>query len=244
MNKNGKHTRHMRRVPLFSVSIVLLLAVILTFGVFLSAKYISARKNDTVATARPFYFESNYLAETNTTYTLKEGVDTISFELYNYADDLRYSEVDIAGTVTLSGPKEETKEITLGKGSKDTETVSFSGLAAGSYTVTAVASPYYKKLEATFVVRDVDDSITYSVNDNAGSPFLKVEVTNGHYDGKINITWPSGVRPDNTDELLTSATGTSCQVDMKAYSSYTFLFFKDDPSAVYDSTNISVTKAS
>lgn len=247
MNREIKYIRRRRsrrRTPVFSALLVLFLAVAVSFSAFLSAKYITARKSDTAVRALPFYFESNYLTEGGATYTLQEGVRTISFELYNFADALRYSEVDISATVSLSkgAYTHQTKTVTLTKNTRDTETVSFTDLGEGTYTVTATTGPYSKTLEATFVVTAADNGIDYTVSDSSGSPFLKLEVTSANYDGPVNISWPSGVRPDNTDPLLETASGTSCTVNVTAYSSYTFLFFKDNPTAYYDSDDIKAAK--
>ena len=246
MKQKGKHSSHKRQLPLFAVSMILLMITAVSFSAFIAAKYVSARKNDAVAEAQAFYFESDYLKEGGTSYTLREDIDAIVFELYNYADELRYSDVDIVSDVTLKKGTEtiEQREITLEKGEIDKEEVTFGPLAAGTYTVTAVTSPYSKVLKATFEIRTAESGVSYSVSDSSGSPFLKVEVTSGHYDGKVDITWPAGVRPDNTDPHLQSATGSGCQVDMTAYSSYTFLFFKDNPIAFYDRESIQVTEVS
>jgi len=246
VKRKGIHLKRRRRPSLFSVCMCLMLAVVVSFCAFISAKYLFARKSDTTAAALPFYFESDYLASEWMTYTLQEGVDTIEVELYNYADELRYSEVDIVSTVTLKSGTDTigTREISLKAGERSSQSVHFEDLAPGTYTVTAASSPYYKSLVANFVIRAVDDGLHYTVSDNKGSPFLKVEVTSGHYAGPISITWPAGVRPDNTDPLLLEAGGNRCEVAMEAYSSYTFMFFKDDPSAIYDSSVIIAEKIS
>lgn len=225
---------------------ILLLAVVLLFNGYTLAKYmIEDERKDPIA-AKSFYFESDMLAPASETaqYTLKAGVDEISFELMNYPDELRSSDVDISYKVTLSrdGTEKETKEGTITKEGRKAA-ISFSNLEAGTYVVEASAtSPYTKTLVGKFTIVDTDYELSYDVSDGANSPTLIVKVATVDYSGDVVLSWPEGVLPDNTDELLKSATGNSHTVRMESQSEYTFRFFKTNPANVYNNEQITAVK--
>lgn len=249
-----RNTDHKKRVRLALTGgvLVVVLMVILVVRVFVGnglwAKYLYEEEQESLYIAENFYFESDYLVEptggVDGHYKVKEGVDEISVTLCNYADELRNSEVDIDYTVTLNRTEgvAKTEKGTLVKNQKSEAVITFSDLSAGTYTVTASSTPYGKTLQATFEVRDAVSELHYSVNDSKGSPFLEVVVTNMDYEGDVFISLPAGVRPDNTDPLMEAAKENSCTVKMESYSSYTFLFFKDDPSQVYSASDITLSK--
>lgn len=217
------------------VIVVSLLAALLAGMVV--AKYVMETKREQLLAAKSFYLESDLLSsETNPQYTLQAGVDTIKFHLMNYPDDLRFSEVDIKCTATLTGTADGesvSKEVDLKKNEKSIKPVTFDNLKPGDYTVTVTSSPYSLTLQGRFTVVGLDTDVAFSVSDNAQSPRLLVTVTTTDYEGNIIIEWPEGVLPDNNDPLLESATGNSYKVRMEKNSEYIFQFFKTDPNQVY-----------
>ena len=85
-----------------------------------------------------------------------------------------------------------------------------------------------------------DVSFRYSVSDAAGSPVLYLTVTAEDFAGPVNIGWPAGILPDNTDARLTGASGNGCRVTLKQDSEYIFPFFKSNPAAVYSDSDFTV----
>lgn len=229
----------------FLVASILLIVLAFAVSMFalVWAKYISREKKDTVVAAKAFYFESDLLTEKGATYTLAPGTTKIDIVLKNYADDLRWSEVDVRYDVTLNGSAVQ-EQLILKTGKQENSKVTITGLTPGTYTVVAKAtSPYSKTLKATFVIPATTGGVYYSVSDAAGSPVLRLTVRTEDYAGNVTLSWPTGVSPDNTDPLLAGATGTSCTVRFENDSEYTFLFFKSDPSQVYDKTHIKADAA-
>lgn len=239
-----------KQFPLSGMGIALL-AILIAFSGYTAAKYVRSQREEPLYVARSFYFESDLLESQASNgeypkYTLQDGTDSIAFQLKNHADDLRFSEVDIDYKVELTtkdgnavdGQSPKTGE--LARDRKVDEKIEFTGLSSGTYVVIATATgPYTSTLKAEFTLEAKNEAITASISDSSGSPVLRLTVSTTDYAGDVKITWPDGVRPDNTDPLLSGAyisgTGTAgnCTVDFKANSEYTFLFFKDNPSTTY-----------
>lgn len=241
-----------KKISSAAVACIILAALLLVFGSYSLAKYLYQAKKDPLFAAKAFYFESDLLSGASggsyPKYTLKTGVDTIEFTLENYPDGLRYSEVDIVYDVVL------TKEgVTVGAlngqtidgNARNSVSVSFDDLAAGTYVVTATATaPYASTLRAQFTVVDRSELVSFSVRDEVGSPVLQMTVQTADYEGEVTITWPEGVLPDNMDLLLEDASNdTRCvEVNVEAESEYTFLFYKPDPTKNYSAdTGFSAT---
>lgn len=247
MKNKGKYMRK-RRTFFPTGSLLIAVCFFIAISSVLTAKYLSERKHDNAAEALVFYFESDHLTAAGSSseaYVLKEGVYTISFDIRNYPDELRYAQTDIRYTVTLTKDGEQvgTQSGSLAGGGQSKDNIQFEVEEAGTYVATAKATaPYVKTLQASFTVKPASKTFSYSVSDNAGSPFLKVEVTSQNYAGDVVISYPAGVLPDNTDPLLAGAGSGACTVALKPHGSYTFLFFKSNPSASY-ADSITVTKA-
>lgn len=224
-----KNEQNTRRMPLAAWIGFGLAAVLLVFNGYTAAKYYETREVEKrpVYAAQEFYFESDLLSETGSKYTLQSGVDTISFTLRNYADELRSSDCEISYEVTLSSSSEK-KQGTIPAG-KNEVPLEFTNLEAGTYTVTAKATaPYTAELKANFVVQ-ADERVGISVRDSKGSADVLVTLKTVDFEGPVTLNWPDGLLPDNTDPLLSSATGDSTVIDLEASSSYTFRFLKKTP---------------
>ena len=224
----------------FSVTLIVVLVLAVGLSAFVFAKYASQEQRDTVVAAKAFYFESDVLTEKNPTYTLAPGTTSITIQLKNHIDDLRYSEVAIGYDLKLNGASVSTGSLT-GNQISDTS-ITISNLTTGQNVVVAKAnSPYSKTLSATFVVPASDNEIAYTVLDAKNSPVLSLTVQTHDYSGPVKITWPAGVSPDNTDPLLRAATGNSQNVNFANNSEYTFTFFKSSPTTEYTKTQFAVT---
>lgn len=223
-----------RGLSVFSACMLVFLACAVCLSAFVLAKYQADQKKDTVVAAKAFYFESDLLSEDNPTYTLAAGTKSITVCLRNHADALRHSEVNIAYKVTATGQTAKTGTLTGGK--KSDADVTFDNLAAGTYTVTAEAtSPYSEKLSATFVIPATQGQVEHSVLDAKNSPVLRLTVWSNDYSGSVQISWPEGTYPDNTDPLLANASNSTRKitVSFKNDAEHTFVFFKNDPKSQF-----------
>lgn len=220
---------------------MLFTAFLLLIGGGVIAKYIAEDMQEPLYVAKAFYFESDYLVQpiggSFPQYTLQTGVNEIQFTLKNHVDELRFSEVDIEYKVVLTKDGEMLSQTTTGnlaKNNKSDKKIEFKDLAEGTYIIEATATaPYVKVLKAQFTIVDNKDEICAQVYDAAKSPVLQLTVTSEDYEGEIDIRWPEGVLPDNTDSLLQGVTTNSCKVEIQKYSEYTFQFFKTNPNEVY-----------
>ena len=235
-----------RKINWFKISVFLVILTVFWVG----AKYLINHHNDLVYGGKAFYFNSDLLKLSSKSYTLQNGTDEISVNLYNYEDKLRVSLVDIEYEVVLldSNSNEVSKKSgVLSKNKKSTALVTFDNLDSGSYTVNAISKrPYYQILTSTFHVQGVLDDIEYSVTDSKNSQIVQLTINTYDYSGNLNITFPSDVIVDNTNtyfrDYSKNSNGNSYTVNFKNNSEYTFKFFKSDPSKVYTKSNFSVSK--
>ena len=179
---------------------------------------------------------------------LGKGVNVISFTLNNFEDDLRFTTSDIKYEMIVVDSNdftvyEKNGTITGGSG-KQSVSLNTPELVAGTYIVTVESTfPYSKSLKAKFIVQEIDENITYTVSDGVGSTVVKLTISVNDYLGNINIKWPNGVSPDNSDPLLSGAINCdNYTVYFNSYSEYTFVFFKNDSSKVYSDTDFVVSK--
>lgn len=233
MPRHAKNT-HSKFKTVLSVLIVAFLICAITMSAFVSAKYMSQKQTDKVIAAKSFYFESDLLTEDCPTYTLTPGTNEITVRLKNYADSLRFSEVPISYKLTATNQNAITDSLVENKTDYNDNT--FSNLTPGTYTVTAtVTSPYSKTLSAVFVIPEKEISVGQSLSDAQGSPVLRLTVWTNDYEGKVTLSWPDTIYPDNTDPLLKDVFGASVEIEFGKDSSYTFVFFKSNPDETYQS---------
>lgn len=226
---------------------VIFLALFTTFP--LLAKYIKNEDINAGIVTPDFYFESDLLEVPQNNgvypkYTLSTGVTKISFKLKNYLDSFRFASEKIEYTVTLSGNVNKTKTGSINEGSCNEVDVLFTDLTSGTYTVVVTTtSPFVKTIKADFVVTEDDPSFTYIVNDAVSSPIIQVIITTNAYSGKLKLSWPDKVSPDNSIPILSGAiSGNTYEIDVVEYAEYTLIFFKEDVTKVYTKTDISVSK--
>lgn len=236
------------------VFIVLSIISILTcVAVPVLAKYIKEKENELEIRAKKFYFTSDLLEEPSThvaipEYMLGKGVNVISFTLNNFEDDLRFTTSDIKYEMIVVDSNNFTVYDKTGTitGGNEKQSVSFNTpeLVAGTYIVTVESTfPYSKCLKAKFIVQEIDENITYTVSDGVSSTVVMLTISVNDYSGNINIKWPNGVSPDNSDPLLSGAINCdNYTVYFNSYSEYTFVFFKNDSSKVYSDTDFVVSK--
>ena len=231
--------------------LVFFLAIIITFINVVMAKYVESQEKETLYVAESFYFESDLLtndADTKT-YTYQKGKDNIQVVLKNNIDDLRYSDVDIEYTVRitdLNGTEVKSPITgTLNKGSINTQTVNFTDLATGSYTVIATATaPYEKTIKANFVIEAQNSNVSYDVTDIENSSVAQLTVTTNDYNGNVKITWPKGVAPDSTnsnfEDINTGYNSSNKTISVNSKSETIIQFFKQDSSKKYTKEDFKV----
>lgn len=241
-----------------NIFLIILFVIFLGFFSYSLAKYIDNRNKNLLYEAQAFYFESNYLNDIASvkSYTLETGIDYIEFDIKNNIDELRYSDVTISYTVTLtdlegnsvqdkSGVTVSPITSTLTSGSITKNTHRFSNLKDGVYVVNASSKkPYTKTIKANFIITNNNTNISYSVTDTASSPILQLTVNTNDYKGNIKITWPNGVTPDNTNSLFSDVTSgyssSSKVINVVKNGEYTFQFFKQNPTTVFVKENFTV----
>lgn len=222
-------------LPVLAVWAVLLVVVAVVQGFDTRAKYTMTKDDDVEAVAQAFYFESDLLD--GGTYELPAGTDTVTFTLRNHADDLRTAECDIAYQIYLDGKEVAGKAGSLAGNAVKDVTIKLEELTAGTHTVKAAAvSPYAAELSATFVIPEKDLNVYYTVTDSANSPVVTVTVKTVDYAGNVTIGWNGSVYPDNTDPKMANAAN-SVTVKFEKNAEYTFLFFKQTPSAYITSNS-------
>lgn len=225
-----------------------------------AAKYAHQANDERELSSPAFYFTSDLLTEDGSkTYDLPVGTTSISFELRNYADDLRYSATDIdykyevaEGETVLSSDSGVISNDESNPHSS-TEPITVSGLSAGTYTVTATSTkPFSQRLSAKFTIATANTDLNVSLADNNNSPTATLTVSTQDYAGNVKVSWPEGVVPDQTQaefkDVTTAYSGGSYQagsvpVRVEKFSTYTFRFFKTDPSQKFDTSQITAAKA-
>lgn len=207
------------------VTIALLLCTIA--GGIVLAKYISNERSSTgIVTTKNFYFTSNLLD--GGTYTFAPDTTSVTFTLGNYADDLRYSEMDIEYIVTVDNGAtveyKNDKKILAENGKQDVE-VTVKNLQPGTYTITAVGvGGYQKTLKATIVISDKTSKLYYSIDDSNSEYILLTVWNEGDELGKPTIAY-TGI-PDNTNPNMTGWTiNSSVEVEIGPHESKEFRFF-------------------
>lgn len=245
------------------IAVVLLVAVALVAVGGISsyaAKYAHQATGGRDLSSPAFYFTSDVLRDDDTAnYQLPVGTTSISFELRNYVDDLRWCDTNIDyeykvaapdGTQFASGAGVITRDANKGVAVP----ISATGLTRpGTYTVTATSiKPFSQQLSAKFTIAAANTDLNVSLADNNDSATATLTVSTQDYEGNVKVSWPAGVAPDQTQaEFDRVSTGDSSgnysagsvTVTAKKFSTYTFRFFKTDPSQKFDTSQITAAKA-
>ena len=240
-HKEIKNKKRKNTIAGLSKPVVFLIVGCLLVGILASvgAKYVHETQKDAAASAKAFYFTSDILdGETHEIAAMeKDGTASVTFQLMNHADDLRYSEVDIdyEVTVTSEDDSENTVEInpskgTIAGGSVQNALITLSHLAAGkTYTVTAeTGNTYQKVLSGKIKVQEADNQLHASVQDKTN--YIELTVWSVDYSGSMTIHYADSLIPDNTDDLMTNALtkGTKLTINnWEKNAAHVFRFFKE-----------------
>ena len=173
-----------------------------------------------------FYFESNYLSEENPTYELNAGTTSITFDVRNYEDILRFSSTDIKVSISSDKGTLSKTETNLTGNSVSSDVITLSGLSDGeSYTVTVVGDAGFKKtLTATFKVRTNDVEI-YKHTDTSNPAYVLLTVWTKAESGTFSVEYEDAfLVADNTWMGMESITNDFVQ-SISENSSITYRFF-------------------
>lgn len=186
---------------------------VITVGVVL-ARYVFGQEGQAIVAAREFYFTSDLLTEEGAEYTLATGSTSVSFDLRNYADELRITGDNISYSVTLEtdemGCSLKNSSGILTGGSANENTVTLSMNSSGKYTVTAVTNTgsddtgYQAEISATFIVPEPERNV-YKYLEDQGD-YVLFTVWTESVIGDMQIAFPAGLIPDNTDPALANVT--------------------------------------
>lgn len=238
----------------FLASVLLLLSVV--SGVY--AKYVWGIERKSAVSAPNFYFTSDLLAENPKTYTLNPGAGgttSFTFEVRNYADELRNTDMNVEYSVTVIPSEEITVTPASGKltaSQKSTATITVSGLENGqTYTITATGRAGFEStLSANVTVRpDAQNIYKHLYVDSTDPNYVLLTVWTENVSGEVSITFPAELIPDATDAALEGIFTPSN--DGKAYmftdnsnftasySSHVYRFFKAED-AKYENSQFTV----
>ena len=203
----------------FAVCLVLLVFLI---GAVIG-RYQRQLRSDNSVKAKEFYFTCNLLD--GGTHTLAPGSTEVIFTLGNYADELRFSEVDIDYKVTVTpadGVNVEysnTAQKLLAGGKKD-DAVTIKGLSPNNtYTVTATGTGGYSQtLTAKIVVLPTEGQVYYN-EENVSGEYLLLTVWN---EGE---GIPDNTNPNMTDWNTGGETAQEKSVSIEPHESKVFRFF-------------------
>jgi len=250
--ENRKANSHGKLIIFSIVGLVALL--IFTCGIVL-AKYITETPATGYVSASNFYFTSNLLDESpnTTTYTLNPGnggTTSFSFEVRNYADELRISENDIAFNIKVipedgisikvddtpvdSWSNSTTNVGTLNKGNRQSSKITVEGLKNGTeYTIAAIGNAGFEsELSAVVTVKPDVATVYQHVYNHTNYVLLTVWTKN--LSGDVSVTFPNALIPDNTDPVMSlvlygggdNTTFTDGTNFGTSYSSHVYRFFK------------------
>ncbi len=242
-----------KRIILPLLLILVSVAILATFsGVY--AKYVKTlHKQQGLVTSQVMYFESDYLRAEGAEYTISG--DSVTFELRNYPDALRVSELPVTYEVSVTGGatiKINSDAVTAGEfaanGMQQTATVEISGLQRGqTYTVTATGkNGFVRTLSATFNVQAAETQVFKRVEQTEHYVLLTVW-TQDVSAVSATIEFPEGLLPDNTDPLMKDVTANSRNFEDKdsfatPYSSRTYRFFiSNTDTTKYSADSFTVT---
>jgi hypothetical protein len=187
----------MRNKRMTKTIAVIIVTIILIYTIPTVAKYVTDRIKSYYLKSKDFYFSSNLLDTSNTTYQIGTwsgaGSFDVEFELYSKENDYLFSESDITYTVTSNCSTDAVCTLSKSSGTlfasdtthMDTITVHvnpqrvFQANESVTINVTAKSTaPYTKELKATFQYIVGMEGVSYTIEDEANRTYLLLKVTN------------------------------------------------------------------
>ena len=183
-----------KRKIITGVSFALGLIIVLCVALML-AKYKMNLGEQRELTSQNFYFSSNFLkSEEEPTPTYEIYGNTVTFEVRNYIDSLRINETDISYAVTAEGCAIVTSSDTLGKGEKNSESITLtyafpSGEQQKEITVSVTGTgKFTKTLKATFKFIKYD-GLKYEIKDETNRDYAELYIYTGKAASDVTISW-------------------------------------------------------
>lgn len=219
------------------IGVVLLCSALITIGL-VYASYVKSINNKGYAVMKEFYFTSNLLD--GGTHSLNPGSTDISFTVGNHADNLRFSEVDIAYSVSVNDLTDESSSVvvtgesgTIAGGSVNDMSVTLSELIPGHrYEIIAAGDGgYHQELRAIIVVPQSEPKLYYYLDTTISDEYVVLTVWAQGYSGAVIVAPPPTLIPDNTDPVMRDVTtGQHSFTDNTSfaddeYSSHAYRFF-------------------
>jgi len=240
--KNLSRKAKKNPVGVLAFGVCLGLFVLLIGGAI--GRYQKQLSSEASVRAKEFYFVSDFLD--GGTHTLAPGSTEVSFTLRNHADELRYSEMEIAYSVTVTGGNGTAATVdpgtgTLGNTGAEDKTVTVSNLQPGTYTVTATGNGGYEKtLTATVVVPGTAARL-YQHREYVSGEYLLLTVWNeGDTAGTVTVAYkgiPDNTNPNMTDWQTGGETDQNQVETIEPHTSKVYRFFGEQ-------ATVSVTDAS
>ena len=232
------HKKKTHRKGNLRVCLVLMLVMLVSGGIGTTvAKYIQSTGGKIMMKAPEFYFTSDLLTEDgNVSYMLNSNTTQVQFLLRSTGDELRNSDMKIGYTVSLEKPQDASGYLDITEaeltGTEKTKTVTLRDMQPGvTYTVTAIGEAgYSQELSATFRVADKDQNVYKNLTQSPDG-YLLLTVWTHNVAGTLNIRFPEGLVPDNTNPDMESvfnrdpSRASSFTSDFTKYSSKTYRFF-------------------
>ena len=236
-----------RKTLIICAVVAALLCAYAAGGIY--GKYTHQSTGDGLVTAKEFYFESDVLAEesggTYPSYDLAPGTNSITFQLQNFADALRFAghniafEIDVATSgaapaVTINGESATEGTITAASENGVSVPVTISGLETGqTYTVTATTvGGYYKVLKASFTVGGAPTGIYTYLDTAADSHYVELIIWSENAAGTVTFTAPSGLIPDISHGAILNSVVFSAE-NGNINGSCKFRYFRETPDAPF-----------
>lgn len=243
-----------KRTKLLIAGAAVLALLAITAGGVL-AYYLNKTGGYELVTAQEFFFAGDMLSEEQPSYYLNAGTGSVDITLRNHPDALRFSQGDIAYTVTVT-EKESGSAVFNGSGTLEKnrisdDTVTVSGLESGkSYIVSATGtSGYSKTISAEFsVLSETGSAYKHLASPDGASVVLTVWAD--YTCGTVEIGFPAGLIPDSSDPALagvhnysadTYSAGTVSDTFAGGYYSKTYRFFLSDGTSNYSADDFTVT---
>lgn len=237
---------------LTALVILAALALLFSGGAVTLAKYIASRSSEVAAVARPFYFTSDKLEEGGAYYQLDSVTGDsvkINFQLLNYVDDFRCTDVDFtcnytvttdAGTTLATGSRSFTGGTPTAEGpvSLDVDALNFED--GRNVTVTAtVEQPYKKTISAKFGFAMGQQQLSSKVTEQEEAVVLELGGGDG---GSVTVGWPATLIPDRSNPTLSGAAANSVTFTAESGVRYAFTFLKSDAALHYSETDFTITE--
>lgn len=217
------------------------------------ARYVAEDSSQGMAIAAPFYFSSDKLSDAAPVYAISEPQGSeqaeISFDLYNYVDDLRRTGVNISYTITVyrgvgtagTELRDKGSSGTLSGSGRSEQAVSILldrsdfGGETGVTVVARASAPYEKTISASFqFTPQGGESLTGSLAAQDNALVLTISGGSG---STVTVTWPVGLTPDASDSIFAGASGNSVSFTADAGVRYALNFLRSDPGQAYVLTN-------